>query len=90
VNLRRRNFQRVLLSSRVQRTLGAMEAATLDDPVLRRTPAGWQAIAIDHPLVSVIADTEEKARQAFHEERELWRSYMAEEDSPEPSAVPGE
>jgi hypothetical protein len=56
-----------------------MTATTeLDSPILKRTPRGWMAEAIDTPRIAVVADTEAEAVELFRLRRTVWRALIAE------------
>jgi hypothetical protein len=52
-------------------------AQDVDAPDLRRTPAGWLAVAVDSPRVAVVAGTKEEALAKFRAERAEWRLLIA-------------
>jgi hypothetical protein len=51
--------------------------AEIDNPVLKHTPGGWMAEAMDSPLIAVVAETESEARELFRSRRAAWRELMA-------------
>jgi hypothetical protein len=56
-----------------------MEATVeIDNPILKETPGGWMAEAVDSPLIAVVADTEDEAVKLFRERRAVWRALIAE------------
>lgn len=58
---------------------------TQDDPLVRRTPTGWLAVARadDPPRIGVVGSTEEEARARFAESRQAWRQlYRRAEAAP--------
>jgi hypothetical protein len=58
-------------------------AATVetDTPVLKHTPGGWMAEAVDSPLIAVVANTEDEAIELFRVRRAVWRELMAQADA---------
>lgn len=61
-----------------------------DRPVLKETPGGWMAVAVDSPRIAVVADTEDAALALFCTERAIWRDLIAEvqREHEEPVAEP--
>ena len=55
-----------------------MEAtAEIDSPVLKHTPGGWMAVAVDVPRIAVVAETEAEAEDLFRARRAVWRDLIA-------------
>jgi hypothetical protein len=62
--------------------------AETDNPVLKHTPAGWMAEAVDSPLIAVMAETKGEAVELFRSRRAVWRELIAQaasEDAGHPS-----
>ena len=51
-----------------------MTTTALVPPELRRTPHGWLAVSApgDYPRIGVMGQTEDEARQTFHEAQRRW------------------
>jgi hypothetical protein len=49
----------------------------IDNPVLKHTPGGWMAEAVDSPLIAVVAETRSEAVDLFRSRRAAWRDLMA-------------
>jgi hypothetical protein len=60
--------------------------AETDNPVLKRTPSGWMAEAVDSPLIAVVAETENEAVELFRTRRSAWRELMAQATATSDSA----
>ena len=55
--------------------------AETDNPVLKHTPSGWMAEAVDSPLIAVVAETEDEAVELFRSRRAIWRDLIAQATS---------
>jgi hypothetical protein len=58
--------------------------AETDNPVLKHTPGGWMAEAMDSPLIAVMAETEDEAIELFRARRAVWRKEIAQAASDGP------
>jgi hypothetical protein len=54
-----------------------MATTETDNPVLKHTPGGWMAEAVDSPLIAVVAETEDEAIELFRARRSAWRELIA-------------
>jgi hypothetical protein len=53
-----------------------METVDQDTPVLKETPGGWMAVAVDTPRIAVVADTKEAVLRQFRAGRAEWRELI--------------